>query len=293
MENLMNRFPVLLKLTVRATAGLTTLVLVAGATYLMLVQPWHLRWGATRTEAYDPLPGDATVPDPAYQCTHALTIDAPAEQVWPWLIQIGQDRAGFYSYDWLERWAGMEVWNSDRIVPLWQSLEVGDTVGLTPRIRMEVVAVEKDRRLVFDMRQWAPASWAFILEAIDCRSTRLVIRMRIGGSSEGLYYSPFDPGHFIMERKMMLRIKELSEGSAEGSGREAIWFGTVVLSGLGVLILLLSPRWPWSLLAAAVATVLWGLLFFMGYPSPLLGLLLVVALAGTHFWAWRQPPNRS
>jgi hypothetical protein len=252
----MIRFPVLLKRTLRAAAGLTTLVLVAGVTYLMLVQPWHLRWGATSAEAYGPLPGDATVPDPAYQCTHALTIDAPVEQVWPWLIQIGQDRAGFYSYDWLERWAGMEVWNADRIVPRWQSLEVGDTVGLTPRIRIEVVAVEKDRWLVFDMQQWAPASWAFILEPIDSRSTRLVIRMRIGGRSQELFYSPFDPGHFIMERKMMLRIKELSEGSAAGSGKEEIWFAVVVLAGLGVLILLLSPRWPWSLLAAAVATVL-------------------------------------
>ncbi len=93
--------------------------------YALTIRPWHLRWGATDEEFTRPLPGDAVVPD-GIQSTRAITIHAPARAIWPWLVQMGQDRAGFYSFDWLERLAGADIHNADHIIPAWQHLAVGD-----------------------------------------------------------------------------------------------------------------------------------------------------------------------
>ncbi len=282
----------ILKWAGRFAVGLVCLALVAGMTYLILVQPWHQGWGATKTEQEREFPGDKIVLDPDYQCTHAITIHAPAEDVWRWLVQIGHDRAGFYSYEWIERLTGMETHNADRIVTRWQSPEQGEKVGLGPGVSMEVAAIRRGRWLVFDMRQWAPASWAFVLDPIDSQTTRLVTRMRCLGPA--LDYSPFDPGHFIMERKMMLSIKSLAEGAA-GTGQalsEATWFAAILIAAPGILILLFSKRWPWSLALAMASAAGWVLLLFEGHPSPVYGGLLVVALIAAHCWAGRAPAQK-
>jgi len=93
--------------------------------YALTIRPWHLRWDATDEEFTRPLPGDAVVPD-GIQSTRAITVHAPARAIWPWLVQMGQDRAGFYSFDWLERLAGADIHNADHIIRAWQHLAVGD-----------------------------------------------------------------------------------------------------------------------------------------------------------------------
>ncbi len=85
--------------------------LVAG--YTFAVRPWHLRWGATDEELTETLPGDDVKPGAGIQVTHAVTINAPAEEVWKWLVQIGQERGGFYSYDWVENIFGLQIRNTD------------------------------------------------------------------------------------------------------------------------------------------------------------------------------------
>ena len=85
--------------------------------YALVVRPWHIRWGATEERIAKPLPGDELVPNPAIESTRAITVNAPVEEVWPWLAQIGQDRGGFYSYEWLENLAGCRMRNADRIHP--------------------------------------------------------------------------------------------------------------------------------------------------------------------------------
>ena len=109
-----------------AAAGAGTL-----AAYALAVRPWHVRWGATDEEVNERLPGDELVRHPNVEATHAVTIKAPAEEVWPWLVQIGQDKGGFYSYSWLENLAGCRLRNADRIVPEFQRLKVG---ALTLRV---------------------------------------------------------------------------------------------------------------------------------------------------------------
>jgi hypothetical protein len=111
------------------TARIAVWVAVAGAgllaAYARLVRPWALRWGATAEEAARPLPGDGLVAKADYVATRAITIDAPPHQVWPWLVQIGSGRAGWYTYDRLDN-AGVP--SAIEIVPDFQHLQVGDVV---------------------------------------------------------------------------------------------------------------------------------------------------------------------
>ena len=114
-------------------------------------------WGATAEEAAKALPGDELVPEPGMQTTRAVTIDAPVEEVWPRLAQIGQDRGGFYSYEWLENLAGCRLRNADRIHPEWQERSVGETVLLHPASGLRLARFEPPRGYAFE-------GWAFALE---------------------------------------------------------------------------------------------------------------------------------
>src|SRR5215207_5380308 len=175
--------------------------------YALVVRPWHLRWGATEEEIGKPLPGDELAPNPAIESTRSITVNAPVEEVWPWLAQIGQDRGGFYSYEWLENLAGCRMRNANSIHPEWQHREVGERVFLHPAIGLEVAAFEPGRAIVLE--GWGP----FVVEPIDEKSTRVIIRSRVPRRlSVLLYYLlTFEIPHFIMERKMLLGIKERAD----------------------------------------------------------------------------------
>jgi hypothetical protein len=194
------------------------------AAYNYKIRPWHLRWGATKDETIEFLPGDDVKPEAEIQVTHAVTIDAPPETVWKWLVQIGQDRGGFYSYDWIENMFGLEIHNTDEIKPDWQRLKVGDWVRsahvdwLGGRFKNKagwfIVRMEENRALVL-RDEIEHGSWSFILRAVDENKTRLIIRAR-GKKPESLplkifHYGFFEPAHFIMERKMLLTLKKRAE----------------------------------------------------------------------------------
>ena len=194
---------------VAATAG-------AVAAYAYAVRPWHLRWGATAEEASAPLPGDELVPQPKSGATHAITINAPVKAVWPWLVQVGQDKGGFYSYSWLENLVGCHLRNADRILPEFQSLKVGDQVRLHPKVPpLPVLVCEPYRAIVLGSNTDNPGTWGFYLKEIDENTTRLILRGR-GDLQPGLLnwlfnYAVFEPAHFIMERKMLLGVKRRAE----------------------------------------------------------------------------------
>jgi hypothetical protein len=198
----------------------TTTVVAAGAAaaavYALYLRPRHLRWGATDSEATEPLPGDDLTPHANSIATHAVTIDAPAAEIWPWLVQIGQDKGGFYSYAWLENVLGCHMHNADEIVPEFQHLGVGDEVRLHPKAPpLPVLIVEPERAIVMGSNTSEPGTWGLYLKPIDKSHTRLIARGR-GEVKRGLLrlavqYGLFEPAHFVMERKMLLRIKELAE----------------------------------------------------------------------------------
>ena len=110
----------------------------AVAAYILIARPRHLRWGATDAEANESVPGDDLIANADLTATRAITIRVSAGQVWPWIAQLGQERGGFYSYDWLENLARCDIHNADRIVPEWQDVVVGDEVRLAPEVSLVV-----------------------------------------------------------------------------------------------------------------------------------------------------------
>jgi hypothetical protein len=187
-----------------AVAGVAAL-----AGYVLVARPWLRNWGATPAERTKALPGDELVDDPGGQTTRAVTVGAPVEEVWPWLAQIGQDRGGFYSYEWLENLAGCRLRNADRIHPEWQRREVGETVLLHPAQGLKLARFDVNRALAFE------GGWYFVLEPQDGR-TRLIARGRIPrGLASAAYAALLELPHFVMERKMLLGIKERVEAAGD------------------------------------------------------------------------------
>jgi hypothetical protein len=197
----------------------------AVAAYALVVRPRHLRWGATKEEFAEPLPGDDFLPDPKHTATHAITINAPAADVWPWIVQMGQNRAGFYSYDWLENLFGCDIKNANRIVDEWQTIREGDVVWLHPQAPpLPVIIVEPLRAIVLGgiVKEEAlgteavrGGTWGFYLKEIDANTTRLVIRIR-WDRKRGVIswlgnYALIEPAHFVMERRMLIGIKRRAE----------------------------------------------------------------------------------
>lgn len=197
-----------------------------GLVYWFRLRSWHLRWGATEEEARGLLPGDDAVPHPKAAATHAITINAPASAVWPWLVQIGQTKGGFYSYSWLENLVGCHLRNADRILTQFQNLHAGDTVWLHPKAPpLPVLICEPIHALVLGSNTQEPGLWGFFLKAIDANHARLIVRWR-GDWKPGLlrwlvHYCVFEPAHFIMEQKMMRGIKTRAEQTAVESATPA------------------------------------------------------------------------
>lgn len=203
--------------------------------YVTLVRPRILRWGATDEEARRPLPGDRFVPERFLDETRAITIDAPPSAVWPWLVQVGYGRAGWYSYDRVERLmlAGRYIdgRSATRIHPELQQLRVGDEIPFAPRTRYPVVVLEPERVLALG------SGWQFVLEELPGDRTRLIVRT-LGPGWVRSFLRPYawlrpvgaaidrvvgEPLHFAMERKMMLGIKERAEAGAPLTAAEAVW----------------------------------------------------------------------
>jgi len=223
--------------------------LVAGA-FAVAAGAWWTRrrwrdWGATATERGRTWPGEQSIPEPSTSTTFAVSIDAPAEDVWSWLVQIGQDRAGMYSYEVLENLFGLAIHNADEIHDDWQHLQPGDRVAVVPPGRLglpdgyafDVAEVVPPHHLV--LRQAPPAHpwnsvWTFTIEPDGTDGSRLVSRSRtqrqtgLGGRIADVAGLTMEPVIMLMTRRMLLGIKERAErpsselfsaGAAETTGR--------------------------------------------------------------------------
>jgi hypothetical protein len=185
-----------------------------------LLHRWRTRWGATADEVRRRLPGDELVPSPAWGYDRAITIRAPRAAVWPWLVQLGQDRGGFYSYEALENLFGCDIHNVEEIRPDLQRLQVGDVVRMhASGVGAAVSIVEPERALVLggppDVAG-SRATWGFHLFDAPDGGTRLLERGRCApgrGLGARLAFGPFliDPIGFVMSRRMLRTIKRLAE----------------------------------------------------------------------------------
>jgi hypothetical protein len=193
-------------LSCRRPPALALLGTAATALYAFVIRAWHLRWGAEPEDHRRELPGDEFLPEHGTRIVHAVTIDAPVEQVWPWLAQLGQDRGGFYSYEWLENLAGCEMTNADRIHPEWQQRELGETVRLHPAGGLRVTVFEPGRAL--GLQGWG----TFVLVPVGAERTRLIARGGVPhGTAAASYAALMEIPHFLMERRMLLGIKDRAE----------------------------------------------------------------------------------
>jgi hypothetical protein len=186
---------------------------------------WFAHWGTTRTERDKPLPGDDIVPSPKLAYTRAITIHAPAAEIWPWLVQIGQGRGGLYSYDGLENLIGCEMRSTDRILPEYQTLKPGDPILFGPEAKkfpgQVVERIQPGRALVMvglapDTRKAErSATWVFALEEQADGTTRVLVRGRnayLPGVASHLIWHILEPIVFVMERRMLHGIKARVEG---------------------------------------------------------------------------------
>jgi hypothetical protein len=217
-------------------AAAITIVILAALlfAYLYIIRPWHLHWGATHLDRIAVLPGDALSPFASAIITHAVNIDAPAEAVWRWLVQIGQDRSGFYSYTFLEKLIGLGTHSNFRIVSEWQQRAIGEAVWSgspksSGRARMIAAVVEPmhslvlvtpgDWELIRVGKEGLDTTWAFVLQRKGLNTTRLIARLRSAANlsmwQRVVQFLFWEPAHFVMERKMLLTLKKLAEANPQ------------------------------------------------------------------------------
>jgi hypothetical protein len=205
-------------------------IVALGAIYTFVIRPWHLRRGSTKEELRRSLPGDDLVPNPKFVWNQAITINTSAAEVWPWLVQIGNKRAGWYSWDSIHRLLGVagcvddDRRSANRIIPELQNLKVGDEIRIMPEDTgapgYAVVSIEPDRALVTHISEENGASWVWMLDPIDAETTRLITRFRQTwepGLMITLMFGIADElGSLVMMPKTLSGIKQRAE-AATGS----------------------------------------------------------------------------
>jgi hypothetical protein len=191
-------------------------MLTVAALYWYPIRRWMNQWGATSSDLARVMAGDSLLPNPTYSGTTALTVNAAPEHIWPWLMQLGYQRGGLYSYDWLDRLFGyLDRPSATRILPEFQHLAVGDVIPLGRGPSWPVAVLEPNRALVLDMRNMGGLDWVwqFGLYPVDETRTRLVSRSRVRALPmwARLLTHAIEPAGFVMTRRMLLGLKERAE----------------------------------------------------------------------------------
>jgi len=284
-----------------ALGGMTLLLAVAVFVWRVFLFTWAANWGSTQEERSKPLPGDEFGDQSAPHHTCGLTIQAPPAEVWKWLIQIGQDRGGFYSYTFLENMLGADIHNTNEIRPEWQEMKVGDTVRLARDegvIQLEVLDVEPGRALV--LTGWG----AFVLDpAPDGRSCRLLVRSRAEARPllRFVLSVVLDPIHFLMQRRMLLGIEEMAEAETAAARplipttSDYIWFFSISGSCLLLPVMLLARRRPGWLPIAVGLSALATLVLYRLPPLPQYGIAMAALILSIFVWRVlvSRPPRPS
>lgn len=208
----------------RVLAVILTIWAGATAIYLLFLWPWMRTWGATEAEIAASLQGDDIVPAANLRTTKGITIQAPPEAIYPWLLQIGVDRGGMYSYDWLENLFGLNVHSADRILPKYQSVQIGDFWRFTPQdyvlnpgpgLYVRQLIANEAVLLCFGLEDKPDDpcfdTWQFVLTPQADGSTRLLLRSNMA-IPQTLPIKLTYFMQFIMERKMLLTLRERAQG---------------------------------------------------------------------------------
>lgn len=255
--------------------------------YGFFLKPIITTWGASEKEVSMPLAGDD--PKLMITSTRAILINAPKPEVWKWLIQLGADRSGFYSYDFIEEAMGYKNRPQNSIKPEFKAIAVGDIIrgsideksSIIP-YNFRVLYVKPEETLVLD--QWG----TFFLESINSQQTRLIIRSQETKNSNfwinvGNYIMV--PLHFIMERGTLMGIKahaEAGENVSFSQTNNIVWFLGIVLSGILIYLLIFLGRGIIQcIVIPAILSVCWLLAFLIFKPIPMYGISLFLIICVT------------
>jgi hypothetical protein len=199
--------------------GVVTLGSIGAAAllYQLRLRRRILNWGTTAAEADARLPGDELLERADGVATRAITIDAPASAVWPWIAQMGPSpRGGAYTYDWIENLLGLDMHSTDHVLPEYQHPQVGDTLGYGKNhMRFERVEPERVLATRSDDGNWV---WSFVLDEQEGK-TRLISRnrFRLPTVAAKIGMLPMEPASLVMERKMLRGVKRRAERLAADS----------------------------------------------------------------------------
>ena len=286
---------VLHPLSARALALLSVLLLIATA-YVSLCRPYQLHWGATAAEIEQSMPGDELNTNPSFLATRTITVDALPEEVWPWLLQMGYGRAGFYGYDLLEN-AGspMGLRSADEIIPRFQKFVVGDEVPISAVASMTFHSIVPNRYLIWLGSDTPnPGAFTWAVYPLDGDRTRLVSRIRwtyhptsVKLISLQLFTEFAD--HMAL-RKILQGIKQRVEGNIEPMWVQNVEFFTflgTLLTFLTALVLLGWRRPTWR---AWGAGLLAGMIWLANWYAPIptwSSMILALLAIGASFLAHR------
>ncbi len=269
--------------------GVLLVTLVAG---YMLIRPWHLRWGASDEEVNRAMPGDLD----GRRWTRAITVNAPPEAIWPWLVQWGQGRGGWYSYDWLENLFGMDIQSAERILPEFQNLAIGDPICLARGVCIsKVTTIEPNRWL-----SWQSADetgnpvWTFTfgLFPIDQTQTRLVIRESFHRNAlPAPALLAIEIPDVVMEQKALNTVKVRAESRVEPGiitvYEIGVWLAALVMGVISGWLYVTQRQGRRGLANGTVAVLVLLLLTFAFPPYWLRGVLDLGLLAGL-VWSFRE-----
>jgi hypothetical protein len=288
---------------VRMVTGMLLVIVILVATFGLLPR-WIPTWGATEAEVARTLPGDELIERAPGDSTHAATIDAPPEEVWRWIAQMGDDRGGFYSYTFIENLlqkaaAGGEAiyHNANRILPEYQNPNPGEGLVMDS---LKVYDVQPGKWLLAAQRSEARDFdwvWLWHVEPVGTNQTRLLVRMAIrlpGVAGNPVVSKVTDLGAFVMGQRMIAGLKLRAEGRTEPAGIEVVeivLWAAALIAGLGAAGLFVGRQaWQAPLLLglAALLTLIW---FTVWQPSIWLRLLFDIALSVLLWWVARRAPR--
>ena len=201
-------------------------ILALSTLYWFPIRRWMSRWGAAPSDVTRVMAGDALLVNPTYSGTMAVIVNARPEQIWPWLVQIGYQRGGLYSYDWLDRLFGfLDRPSATCILPEFQHLSVGDEIPVGQGPSWPVAAIESNRALVLDMRTLGGFDWVwqFGLYIVDENRTQLVTRSCVRTNTVWARLATYaiEPAGFLMTRRMLLGLKQRAEALRAASPGES------------------------------------------------------------------------
>ncbi len=256
---------------------------------VVFIKPYIFTWGATDKEVSMSMPGDHLAP--FLSSTRSITINAPISDVWDWVIQLGADRGGFYSYWFIEKPLGYKYRKTNRIEAEFKDMEVGRVIkaSLDPSMsfieyNFPVVSVDPGKSFV--LKNWG----CFLLNAVDSTRTRLIVRTHgqtLSNWTDYLDYFFMMPLHYLMERRMLIGIKSRSEvgpGEPFSSINDILWFLGIVFSFCGIVVLLLTSKTIQSESLVVLFSVIWLLILFITDPIPIYYLALLLILVINILW---------